>query len=197
VGDYFERIVDVQVTAADAEATATRMLDWMFSRELLSREMSGECMYSLQVDEGYLPGPQWQTISQEWGKDWPPGPVAVIIGRDDHYGGQGAIEPESADCPSCAATTVIIDYPQRWEADPEAWRPFADAIAEWKRGGAGVAACRLCGTGSPVTEWLWPWGFALGALAFDFWGWPSLTEEFVTEFATHLGHRIDHHTGKF
>ncbi|MFE3443587.1 hypothetical protein ACFXNW_11190 [Nocardia sp. NPDC059180] len=197
MGDFFERIVDVEVSAQDAEATATRMLDWMFSRELLSREMSGDAMYSLGVDEGYLPGPQWHQIAQEWGGDWISGPVAVTIGREDHFGGQGVGEPEWLSCPSCDTTTVIIDYPQQWVADREVWRPFEAAVGEWKEGGAGIATCRHCGTGNPVTDWLWPLGSALGALAFDFWGWPPLTDEFIAEFAAHLGHRIDHHGGKF
>ncbi len=197
MGDFFERIIDIEVSAAEAEALAARMLDWMIAERLLTREMSGEAMYSLGVDEGYVPGPDWMRITQEWGDDWIPGPVAVIIGRDDHHGGQGEIEPESAECPRCHARTVIIDYPHRWEADPEIWQPFADGIDAWKQTGTGTAACTSCGDLVSVTEWEWPSGFALGALAFDFWGWPPLTDSFVTEFAAQLGHRIEHHTGKF
>ncbi|MEU7767378.1 hypothetical protein AB0B25_19885 [Nocardia sp. NPDC049190] len=196
MGDYFERIVDIEVTAAEADALAARMLEWMFSRRLLSREMSGDAMYSLEVDKGYVPGPDWPQITEDWG-EWIPGPVAVIVGRADHFGGQGAIEPDSAVCPHCHAKTVIIDYPQRWEADPAVWQPFRDAIDEWKQTGVGAVACHCCGDVVPVTEWHWPSGFALGALAFDFWGWPPLTDSFRTEFAAHLRHRIDHQTGKF
>ncbi|MGO4613905.1 hypothetical protein AB4305_06990 [Nocardia sp. 2YAB30] len=196
MGDYFERIVDVEVTAAEADVLAARMLDWMVSRRLLSREMSGEAMYSLSVDNGYAPGPDWAQITQEWG-DWIPGPVAVIVGRADHFGGQGAIEPDSAVCPHCQAKTLIIDYPQRWEADPEAWQPFRDGIDAWKQTGVGAAGCNTCAVAVPVTEWHWPSGFALGALAFDFWGWPPLTDSFITEFGARLGHRISHQMGKF
>ncbi|MFD0364971.1 hypothetical protein ACFQZZ_26335 [Nocardia sp. GCM10030253] len=196
MGDYFERIVDIEVTATEADAVAARMLDWMISRRLLSREMSGDAMYSLGVDEGYVPGSDWAQVTQEWG-DWIPGPVAVIVGRDDHYGGQGEIEPESAVCPHCHTKTVVIDYPQQWKADPEIWRPFRNGIDAWKETGVGTAACKSCGDAIPVTEWQWPWGFALGALAFDFWGWPPLTDTFITEFGAQLGHRIEHQTGKF
>ncbi|MBF6411597.1 hypothetical protein [Nocardia cyriacigeorgica] len=197
MGDYFERIVDVEVSADEAGATAARLVEWMLSCGLLSAETSGDGVYSLNVDQGYLPGPQWRRIAQEWGDDWRPGPVAVVVGREDHHGGQGEIEPESATCPSCGATTVIIDYPQRWEADPEVWRPFGAAIDQWKQTGTGLAGCGRCGMASPVTEWRWPSGFALGALAFDFWGWPPLTDDFVAEFAARLGHRVEHHSGKF
>ncbi|MFK0259134.1 hypothetical protein [Streptomyces sp. NPDC090445] len=43
--------------------------------------------------------------------DWEPGPLAVITGRHHHAGGQGDMEPESAQCPRCGALTVFIDYP--------------------------------------------------------------------------------------
>ncbi|WP_328402159.1 hypothetical protein [Nocardia sp. NBC_00403] len=196
MGDYFERIVDIEVTATEADAVAARMLDWMISRRLLTREMSGEAMYSLGVDKGYMPGPDWAQVTQEWG-DWIPGPVAVIVGRAAHFGGQGGIEPESAVCPHCHAKTVVIDYPQQWEPDPEIWRPFRDGIDAWEQTGVGTAACNSCGDAIPITDWEWPWGFALGALAFDFWGWPPLADTFITEFGAQLGHRIEHHTGKF
>ncbi|MFD3593995.1 hypothetical protein ACFWU5_14810 [Nocardia sp. NPDC058640] len=197
MGDFFERIVDLEVPDVDAGALAQRMVDWMVSRGWLLRETSGDAMYSLQVDEGYLPGPAWAEITNHWGDDWICGPVAVVVGRNAHYSGQGGIEPAGATCPQCAATTVIIDYPQAWEADPAVWQPFSDAIDSWRDSGEGSAPCTSCTTNSPITTWQWDDGFALGALAFDFWGWPPLTDEFITEFTARLGHRIEHHTGKF
>ncbi|WP_067861160.1 hypothetical protein [Nocardia shimofusensis] len=197
MGDYFERIVDVEVGADGAGALAEQMIDWMVSRGRLSRETSRERMYSLQVDEGYVPGPEWAQITQRWGEDWMPGPVAVIVGRFAHYPGQGEVEPSAAHCPHCRTATVIIDYPQRWKADAAVWQPFSDAIHAWQNTGAGAATCAACATTSPITSWQWADDFALGALAFDFWGWPPLTDDFVTEFGARLGHRIVHHTGKF
>ncbi|MFE6861719.1 hypothetical protein [Nocardia sp. NPDC057668] len=197
VGDFFERIIDLDVTAAEAGSLADRTVDWMVSHGRLRRETSGEAMYSLHAETGYLPGPEWPGITREWGADWIPGPVAVIVGRHAHYGGQGEIEPAWAGCPRCGARTVIIDYPTAWEADPEVWRPFATAIESWERTGSGTAACPSCAAASPITEWTWADEFALGALALDFWGWPPLTDEFVAELTTFLAHRVEHHSGKF
>ncbi|WP_067693379.1 hypothetical protein [Nocardia jejuensis] len=197
MGDYFERIIDLDVTSAEAGALAEHMVEWMVQRRWILRETSSEAMYSLGVDEGYLPGPQWSEITQEWGEDWIPAPVAVIVGRHAHYSGQGEIEPAAAICPHCQAGTVIIDYPQRWEADPAVWQPFSDAIEAWKHTGAGAATCPACTIASPITAWGWADDFALGTLAVDFWGWPPLTEDFIAEFGRRLGHRIAHHTGKF
>ncbi|MGW6621103.1 hypothetical protein ACWF99_07720 [Nocardia sp. NPDC055002] len=197
VGDYFERIVDLDVAVADAEASAGATIDWMVSRGWLLRETSADAMYSLHADEGYVAGPAWATIAQDWGAEWIPAPVAVVVGRHAHYGGQGEIAPADATCPSCRATTVIIDYPQAWEPDPAVWQPFSDAIEAWEQTGTGAVACTACGTTSAIIDWQWPGGFALGALAFDFWGWPPLTDEFIAEFTARLGHRVEHHTGKF
>ncbi|TCJ94995.1 hypothetical protein [Nocardia alba] len=197
MGDHFERIVDLDVTAADAAASAERMVDWMVSRGWLLRETAGEGVYSLQVDEGYVAGPDRNRITQDWGDEWICAPVAVIVGRNAHYGGQGAIAPGTAKCPRCRASTVIIDYPRQWDADPAVWQPFSDAIDSWIESGDGAATCVTCATTSPITTWQWDDGFALGALAFDFWGWPPLTDDFIAEFTARLGHRVDHHTGKF
>lgn len=197
VGDYFERIVDVEVGAAEAEALGARVVDWMVARGLLTRGMSSESMYSSKVETGYVPGAQWAGIADNWGADWLPGPVAVIVGRHAHHGGQGETEPEYATCPHCATRTVIIDYPNRWEADPAVWQPFTSAIEEWVTTGAGDVTCRTCRTSVPINGWTWSDDFALGALAVEFWHWPPLHDTFVSELATQLGHRTVHHTGKF
>ncbi|UGT42862.1 hypothetical protein LTV02_05525 [Nocardia yamanashiensis] len=197
MGDYFERIVDIEVSAEDAGSLGADVVEWMVSRRWLLRETSRDAMYSLYADAGYLPGPDWGRITSEWGDDWIPGPVAVVVGRHAHFPGQGGIEPAYAACPRCRTTTVIIDYPNRWEADPVVWQPFSHAIDGWERTGGGAAICASCGVSSPVTDWQWADDFALGALAFDFWGWPPLREEFIAELTARLRHRIVHHTGKF
>ncbi|WP_410872092.1 hypothetical protein [Nocardia sp. A7] len=197
MGDYFERIVDLDVAAADAGAVAERMVEWMVSRGWLLRETSSDGVYSLLADEGYVAGPDWAQLTQTWGEDWIPGPVAVIVGRNAHHGGQGDIEPAAVICPHCRAKTVIIDYPQAWEADPAVWQPFSDAIDSWIESGDGAVTCGSCATPSPIIAWQWCDGFALGALAFDFWGWPPLTDEFLAAFTAELGHRTEHLTGKF
>jgi hypothetical protein len=198
MGDYFERIVDVEATGEEAGPLAKRMVDWMVSEGLITREMSGEGVYSTTVDEGYEPGPDWawavQGSAETW---WQPGPVAVLVGREYHVGGQGQDEAASATCPRCDAKTVIIDYPERFEADEEAWRPFRNGIAAWKETGEGSVVCPVCRASVPVTEWQFDSGFALGALAFDFWGWPPLSDSFLAEFRRELGHRTEEQSGKF
>lgn len=198
MGDFFERIVDVEVTGEEAEPLAKRMVDWMVAEGLITRETSSDGMYSLTVDDGYVAGPDWERAVADFSDpSWMPGPVAVIIGRDYHVGGQGQDAADSATCPRCDTRTVIINYPEEFEADEEVWRPFRDGIATWKETGAGGVVCSPCGASVPVTEWQFGSGFDLGALAFDFWGWPPLTVDFCVEFSKRLGHRTREQTGKF
>ncbi|WP_405869660.1 MULTISPECIES: hypothetical protein [unclassified Streptomyces] len=198
MGDYFQRIVDVEVSAEEAGPLAERMVEWMVGEELITRELSRDGVYSPSTLEGYRPGPNWSRAiagSPELG--WLPGPVAVMAGRDYYVGGQGADEADHAICPRCTARTVIIDYPESFERDDEVWRPFEDAIATWKETGEGSVTCPSCDVLVPVTEWAFGSGFALGALAFDFWGWPPLADGFIAELGRQLGHRTDEHMGKF
>lgn len=198
MGDYFERIVDVEVSGEQAGPIADRMVDWMVAEGLITRERSSDGVYSMQVDDGYEPGPNWKrAVADSSDPSWIPGPVAVIVGRDHHVGGQGMSEADSATCPRCDTTTVIIDYPNELEADPGAWQPFSDGIDTWKETGEGNVRCSSCGASVPVTEWQFGSGFDLGALAFDFWGWPPLSINFHAELSKQLGHRIEVQTGKF
>jgi hypothetical protein len=198
MGDFFERIVDVEVTGEDAGPLAERMVDWMVAEGLITREMSSDGVYSLTVDEGYKAGRGWErAVADSSDSSWIPGPVAVVVGRDHHVGGQGEHAADSATCPRCDTRTVVIDYPEEFEADEEVWRPFSDGIAAWKETGEGSVLCSACEASVPVTEWRFGSGFDLGALAFDFWGWPPLSVGFCAEFGKRLGHRTEEQMGKF
>ncbi|MEV4643279.1 hypothetical protein [Saccharopolyspora sp. NPDC049357] len=197
MGDYFERIVDVEVTGEDAGRLAERMVDWMVSEGLITREMSSDRVFSHPVDKGYVRGPNWaRAVDDSSNPDWLPGPVAVIVGRAHYVGGEGIDSASSAFCPRCQSETVVINYPTEYETNSEVWQPFEDAIAAWEETGEGAAPCSACGASVPVTEWQWNPAFAVGALAFDFWDWPSLSESFCAEFSRQLGHRTVEHGGK-
>lgn len=163
MGDFFERIVDVEVTGEEAGPLAERMVTWMVTEGLITREVSNDGVYSLTVDEGYVPGPNWaRAVADSSDPDWLPGPVAVVVGRDYHVGGQGADDAEYAVCPRCENKTVIINYPEEFEADEDVWQPFKDGIADWKETGEGSAPCPAAvprsrsqsGNGSPISRWV-------------------------------------------
>ena len=125
MGDYFERIVDVEVTGEEAGPLAERMVDWMVGEGLITRELSSDGVFSHPVTEGCVPGPDWaRAVADSSNPNWLPGPVAVIVGRDYYVGGQGADEAAYAVCPQCRSETVIINYPAEFERDEKVWQPF-------------------------------------------------------------------------
>ncbi|MFE1912626.1 hypothetical protein [Streptomyces anandii] len=198
MGDFFERVVDVEVTAEAAGPLAERIIHWLVSEDVITRELSREGVYSPGADSGYVPGREWRrAVADPSDAAWMAGPVAVMVGRDAYVAGQGSDEAEEAVCPRCSHTVVVIDWPDNPEPDEEAWRPFRDALAVWRRTGEASVHCPGCGAAVPVTEWDYGPGFALGALAFDFWDWPPLAEEFRSELRRRLGHRTQEQIGKF
>ncbi|WP_344629330.1 hypothetical protein [Streptomyces glaucosporus] len=198
MGDFFERIVDLEATEEEAGPLAERMVGRLVAEGVLIRERSREGVYSAGADEGYLPGPGWgRAVHGGAEAGWAPGPVAVVLGRRDHIAGQGEYAAEAVTCPRCGTRTVVIDYPEVPEPDDEVWRPFEEAVAVWRRTGGGSVPCPACGVSVPVAEWDFGEDFALGALAFEFWNWPPLDDGFRAEFGRWLGHRTAHHTGKF
>ncbi|MFF4251495.1 hypothetical protein ACFY1L_09825 [Streptomyces sp. NPDC001663] len=197
MGDHFQRIVDVEVSVDEAGPLAARTVEWLVEQGVITRELSDDGVYSPSTLEGYRPGPDWQRAVAVPEAAWPPGPLAVMAGRDYYVEGQGTDEADHATCPRCTSRTVITDYPESFEPDEEVWRPFRDAVDAWKATGEADVTCPACGTAVPITEWDFGSGFLLGALAFDFWGWPPLADGFVAELGRQLGHRTEQHTGKF
>ncbi|MEV6280728.1 hypothetical protein [Nocardia sp. NPDC051832] len=189
MGVYCERIIDLEATDADARPLADRVIDWLVTERVLTRELSGDRMYSDHATEGYVPGPHWHHITvEQWNT---PGPVAIALGRNAYAEGQGSDTPEYAKCPACSTNTVIIDYPAgQWEPDRTRWQPFATAISAWHHTGTATAPCPACAATSTITAWQWSSDFTLSTLAFEFWNWPPLTEAFQQELSARLGHPI-------
>ncbi|AWW36354.1 hypothetical protein [Streptomyces cadmiisoli] len=108
----------------------------MVNQGLITRELASDGVYSLTVDKGYVPGPNWaRAIADASDPTWLPEPVAVIVGRDYHVGGQGSDEAEYALRPRCQTKAVIVNYPEAFAADEEVRKPFRDGIAAWNESG--------------------------------------------------------------
>ncbi|MFJ3711916.1 hypothetical protein OG204_06110 [Streptomyces sp. NBC_01387] len=199
MGDHFQTVIDVEATQEEAERLAPRLVDWLVEQGIVTRELTRDGMYSMGTDVGHLPGPHWaRAVSDASDEPDAPGPVAVIVGRNQYCGGQGASEAVSAVCPRCAREIRFIDYQSLVHAvDEDAWRPFCQGIEAWRATGHAGVSCPSCVKPIPMTEWLWAPGFALGSLAVDFWNWPRLSREFVAEAERQTGHRIEELTGKF
>ncbi len=193
MGDFFERIVDIEVEQDDAGPLARELVDWLVGEGVVTRELTRDGVYSMQAEHGHVPGPNWAAAVD--GPGWEPGPVAVIVGRSSYCGGQGFAEAGYAECPHCDTRVTIFDYPQL-EPDYVAWQPFSRAIEEWEQSGTAVVHCTTCNRDVALRDWEWDDGFALGSLALDFWGWSPLSDDFVERIRRRLGHRINRHMGK-
>lgn len=141
MGDHFQTVIDVEATQEEAERLAPRLVDWLVEQGIVTRELTRDGMYSMGTDVGHLPGPHWaRAVSDASDEPDAPGPVAVIVGRNQYCGGQGASEAVSAVCPRCAREIRFIDYQSLVHAvDEDAWRPFCQGIEAWRATGhAGV-----------------------------------------------------------
>ncbi|GAA4482150.1 hypothetical protein GCM10023191_002050 [Actinoallomurus oryzae] len=189
VGDWFQTIVDVQVTSEDAGALATEVRDWLSSAGVVSSERT-DCV--LGSDLGHPPGPRADEVvdasgwSDPWQTLWTNG-MDITTGRTVFDGGQG--EPTAVACPHCAAEIELVD--EAFELDDKAWAPFQDVVHGWSEGRDVILPCPTCSHPVEPTAWKWADGyFAFGRLGFTFWNWPPLRPGFVDEFTRRLrGHR--------
>ena len=176
MGDWFQTIVDKDASVEEAEILAYEIRDWLIDRGIIQATMT-DCVLGGD-GRGYPPGPNYagavgsgdhSSFLQLWTNG-----LELIVGRTVFDSGQGG---NTVLCPKC----------QTPQANHIQW---VDAVGEWYEGKAALLLCPHCKTATPITEWVFdpPWGF--GNLGFKFWNWPSLKDEFVSEFRERLKHQI-------
>ncbi|MFI1223066.1 MULTISPECIES: hypothetical protein [unclassified Streptomyces] len=194
MGDYFQIVVDRDVTEADAAPLAARVVAWLVAEGVIGPDRTEPVLGS---DPGYPPGPRIREVvdSSGWGEPWQGGGLDVEVTRTVFDSGQWA-DPALATCPRCARDTEFHD--ETWEEIPGAWSPFAEAIEDWSAGGEALVRCAHCDAASPLGDWTGMDNcFAFGNLGFTFWGWPDFTPAFLAEFDRRLdGHRTAFVSGK-
>lgn len=138
------------------------------------------------------PGPRYATVVTE---AYPglltmrPNGVKVITGRTVFH----SLGAEQVTCPRCRHTTDLTGDGGHGR---DAWRALSDTIGVWFDGGCGEHPCPRCRGLVGLNDWTWspPWGF--GYLGIDFWNWPRLSPQLLTEVSERLGHRTVHPYGK-
>ena len=177
MGNWYETIVDLDVTEAEAPRLAEQMRVWLIEREIIKAAPRKRFLGSLI----YRPGPAYPSTLEE------PNPspeivngLELVVGRTVFY--QLGLE---LTCKTCGAQLKDEGEDESWELEP--WH---DAINAWWSGEASVVyACPKCGVPERLTEWRGnvPWYF--GYLGLQFWDWSPLSERFIQEVTKQLGHR--------
>ncbi|MGP3776147.1 hypothetical protein ACTWJ8_35500 [Streptomyces sp. SDT5-1] len=180
MGNYFQTVVDLDATHADAGTLADGALDWLVREGIVRAELT-DCV--LGAPSGHPPGPSWAKAVGEEGWE-PDGGLRIETGRTVFTCGQG--DPMFAVCPHCSGRTDF--YTDRLEEIEGAWDVFGEAIEDWSDMGSATVDCPRCRRPADLTAWTWSDDyFAFGYLGFEFWGWPEFSPGFLDGLARALG----------
>ncbi|MFF8601453.1 hypothetical protein ACF065_22485 [Streptomyces sp. NPDC015232] len=183
MGNYFQTVVDLDATHANARSLADSGLDWLVGEGIVRAELT-DCV--LGAPSGHPPGSSWARAVRQ--PDWEPGGgLRIEIGRTVFGCGQG--EPLFAVCPHCSGRTDF--HTDRLEEIEGMWEPFGEAVEAWTDTGTASVTCPRCRRPGDLTGWTWSDDyFAFGYLGFVFWDWPDFSTEFLDAFSRVLaGHR--------
>jgi hypothetical protein len=182
MGDYFQRIVDRDVSPDEAQPLAGRIRDWLVGQEIIVGNLT-DCVLG-GGGKGYPPGANFERVvdgEENHTRTLRTNGLAIVIGRTLFGPGQGGFE---LICRQCGLRT---NGGQTW----------GDAVSEWYKGrGTGRFACPRCAHAEPVTEWTYDPPMGFGNLGFEFWNWPPLKNSFIAELSLRLGHRTVFVSGK-
>lgn len=188
MGDYNQAIIDVEVTTAEhARELASDVLAWLIAEQIIEDRLCDGCL-----GEGacYPPGPRFMQACggkedaalngnyAEFSRMATNG-LKVLTGRSVVCNHQGEFGPVA--CPECAAFSPIDKL---WEAGEIWFEHKGDTMT-----------CDSCGRASMLSRWIHPdVGFLV--LAFQFWNWSPLSDEFIAAVGARLGNRVATITGK-
>ncbi|AVV42040.1 hypothetical protein PYK79_31880 [Streptomyces sp. ID05-04B] len=174
MGDTFQTVVDRDAAPRGAPRLARSVVDrWVAEGIVLADVQPGVGLSDLQ---GHPPGPHWHKAVDDARRGAPEG-VVVHTERHVFHSTFHGRDP-STSCPRCAAVA-------------EDSLLLSEAVARRHRTGEADIPCHACGETSPLPSWHWSDDhLAFGHLGFEFWNWPSLSEEFRARTAESLpGHR--------
>lgn len=103
----------------------------------------------------------------------------VVTSRSAVCNMQGQFGPVA--CPACGASTPLDNL----------WR----AGGKWIETAGDSMTCDSCGRASILPRWAHP-DIGFVALAFEFWNWSPLSDEFIAAVSARLGHSVTTIRGK-
>jgi hypothetical protein len=183
----------VEATLDEAPRLANTVIEWLTAEGIVDATLTdGRDVWGAGY---YRPGPNHRLVVAHPDHPYATGfaesglgRLKVVIGRTVFYPVQG--EPGPAVCPLCGYAVMLIDS-ETGQAT-EDWELFSDALADWPDGGPGIVHCPNNGSAITINEWQWQgdWPIAVGHLGFEFWNWPLLHPDFVTQIGRLIGHRV-------
>jgi hypothetical protein len=173
MGDFFQVIVDKNVSVEDAPRLGTQVREWLVARRIIEPELSDSAL----ARPGHRPGPSCKEALEQPDSgaflDLETNGLAIEVGRTVFFTVGGEL--------TCRACGAHVETEDGWGEAVDAWYAGDDDV---------MFACPECGQPERLTEWSgsFPWGF--GNLGFTFWNWPPLSARFVQEVTKQLGHRV-------
>ena len=167
MSDYFEMLVDVEVTEEHAADLGLKVGKFFQEVGLISGQSNRDCVLG---GEGYLPGPAIKKL-YEGGEEQPFWELAVcgvefVVLRGFN---EWALGPafENIVCPRCSTKIETLS-----DAFSD---PVVESIGEWlEQSGSGLLVCPACQSGSTINDWQSKPPLGFGNLALRFWNWPPL-----------------------
>lgn len=179
VGDYFQWIAAIDVRAEDADRVADHLLDWLWSQEVVVRELS-PCLLS-RTELGYMPGSRFLRAVAEPDDHEPwAGGVELVHSKRVFHPMQGVLDPIR--CPVCGQEVEFT--------------ALETPMMSWWESNDGPSECPHCGSTVGINDWLWASQFAFAYLGLEFWNWPALSPDFVDQVGQRTGSRVVLGTGK-
>jgi len=188
VGNCNQAILDHEVTTLEqAQALAADIVKWLVDERIVEDRQCDGC---LGKGACYRPGIDFMKACGGAESDAVNGNYAafselasngmrVVAERDFVVNSQGQFGP--IPCPRCGTEVPIDDF---WNAG-----------SDWCEGKTQSLTCCHCGQASELPLWIHPdAGFV--TLAFEFWNWPPLSDDFIEVVRKKLGHRISVIVGK-
>lgn len=188
MGNWNEAIIDEEVTTEEqARELAAVIVAWLAEEQIIEDR---QCDCCLGDGACYPPGRRFMQACGGSENDASNGNYAdfsqdainglrVVASRWAIVNMQGEFGP--APCPACAAPMPIDDL-------------YA-AGNLWIEQVSDTVTCSSCGRASILPKWPHP-DIRFVALAFEFWNWSPLSEEFVAEVGKRLGHSVTTMIGK-
>ncbi|MFI7297335.1 hypothetical protein [Streptomyces sp. NPDC050121] len=179
MGDTYQTIVDRYAGPQDAPSLARPVVEWLVAEGIVLAEAAPG--WALGDHPAHPPGPNWHkaVTHARWGA---PEGVAVHTERHVFYSNFNTSKGATAICPRCGTAA---------DPDDPVWSSHMSTVMDlWYETGTADADCASCAESAPLPEWDWTDDhLAFVHLGFQFWNWPTLSEDFRARMGELLGGR--------